>query len=536
MKHHDRLRRVDELTSALLDEQLAADERRELNELLRGDPEACERYLDLAESHAALIHDHAGDDWRAQLPESESPSRSPASSPARARSPRISRPAFRRGPVIAAAAVVVLGLNGAAFLLLRSESKSESTGEPIVEGDWVAVASRLVDPEWGPGGMTPGEGDGLPPGPFRLESGLAHIEFFSGASLVVEGPAELDLLSAWRVKCNSGRLRASVPEPAQGFTVVAPDYRAVDLGTEFALSVDESGESELHVVDGEVRLDDASGRELRRLETGGGLRSRAGRFEPVAGTGDGFVDRRQLLGLAEAGHRARHHRWAETRQTLAEEPATRALFDFEGRQPWDSRLDNRAADGPDGAIIGARWTEGRWPGKGALEFQRITDRVRLEIPGAFDELTLSASIRVDSFDRWLSSLLLTDGFDEGEVHWQITDQGELVLGIANGSGSPNTTSPPVIRPGDLGRWMHVAVTVDRVTGRVVHYRDGEAVKEQVREDLPPLRIGGAEIGNWQSQGKGHPIRSFNGRMDEFLVLERALSPDAIRRLHEPGGP
>ena len=61
MKHGERLERVAFLASRLLDGLASAEERAELNELLRGDPENCERYLDLAETHALLAREHVGD-------------------------------------------------------------------------------------------------------------------------------------------------------------------------------------------------------------------------------------------------------------------------------------------------------------------------------------------------------------------------------------------------------------------------------------------------------------------------------------------
>ena len=61
MTRKNRLDRVSLLSSQLLDGVISEADRVELNELLRGDPETCERYLDLAESHAMLVHEHAGD-------------------------------------------------------------------------------------------------------------------------------------------------------------------------------------------------------------------------------------------------------------------------------------------------------------------------------------------------------------------------------------------------------------------------------------------------------------------------------------------
>ncbi|NLT72051.1 MAG: hypothetical protein GXX91_15350 [Verrucomicrobiaceae bacterium] len=531
MTKKERLDRVARLSSRLLDGLLTGPERVELNELLRGDPETCEHYLELAEIHALLVRESPG-----VARSEESAEILPFTLPSPPVTARKARSRGRWTALLASAAAVAL--LGNAYLLRKDPVAS--VGEPShVPG--VAVLSRLVDAEWGDPGdwgdrnHPPGEGETLAAGPFHLEAGLAQLEFFSGATLIVEGPAELALDSEWKIRCQSGRLRAFVPEPARGFVIETPDYRAVDLGTEFALRVDDDGESEVHVVEGEVRLDDGAGGEIRTLLGGDGLRASGGTFEPIHGGGGDFVDRREMLQLANAGSSKRYREWLATRDTLAADPASLVLFDFENQDPWDRQLLNQRRDGPHAAIIGARWTEGRWPGKGALEFKRITDRVRLDLPGRFAALSFAAWVRIEGFDRWLSSLFLTDGFEPGEVHWQISDKGELILGIS-GDGPPNTFSDPVIHPDDLGKWIHLAVTVDSATGLVRHYRDGEIVKEESRRDLPPLRIGRAEIGNWQAQGIGHPIRSFNGRIDEFLILRRALSPGEMAAIHRAGSP
>ncbi|MDF1823454.1 MAG: LamG domain-containing protein [Verrucomicrobiales bacterium] len=520
MNRNQRLKRVNELTSLLLDRALDESGQKELNEILRGDPDACERYLDLSEAHAALIHDHLGDELIPELSEKISPF-----------------PRTKKLPVwiwAAAAAIAFLALNTAAIYSLGFHVAAE----PRAEDDWVAVVSRAVDPVWNDSATPIEEGDALPAGKLSLESGLVQIEFFSGASVIVEGPASLDLRSPWLMECTHGRLRTFVPEPAQGFTIVTPEYHAVDLGTEFALSVSENGQSELHVVDGEVRLDNASGEEIERIEGGGGIRSSDGKFENVSGGGGDFIGRERLLDLAAEDRRSRLQEWRMMRREISTDPDTLVFFDFEDQKPWDRQLTNKAANGSHAAIIGAEWSEGRWPGKGALAFKRITDRVRLEIPGKFDALTYSAWVRIEGLDRWLSSLMLTDGFEKGEVHWQISDSGELVTGIKTNRRNPNTTSPPLIKPEDLGRWIHLATTLDRNKQEVIHYLDGEAVIIDHRTDLPPLTLGASEIGNWQPVNRDNenhqPLRSFNGRIDEFTVLKRALTPTEVATLFEAG--
>jgi hypothetical protein len=243
-----------------------------------------------------------------------------------------------------------------------------------------------------------------------------------------------------------------------------------------------------------------------------------------------------LLSLANADSKLRYREWLTTRNAIAKDPATLLLFDFEDQNPWDRQLTNLRPGGPEGAIIGAQWTEGRWPGKGALEFKRITDRTRLNIPGSFDALTFAAWVRIEGFERWLSSLFLTDGFDRGEVHWQISNEGQLILGVS-GSSAMNTYSDVVIHPGDLGKWIHLAATVDRVSGVVTHYRDGKIVMQTKANTIPPLVLGQAEIGNWQAQGRSaDAIRSLNGRIDEFFILSRVVSPEEMASIYRAGLP
>jgi anti-sigma factor RsiW len=535
MKHDERLERTTWLASRLLDGLASTEERSELNELLRGDPETCELYLDLAETHALLAREHAGDTL-AEETAGILPFDVPKAPPAKrlVRSPLIWR-------TLTAAAAVALLMNG--YLLWRNPISPLEVEEPS-HGPGVAVLSRVVDPEWADGKAGLSVGEAVPAGTFSLRSGLAQIEFFSGAAVIVEGPAELDLESAWRIVCRSGRLRAFVPEPAQGFTIVTPEYEAVDLGTEFALSVGSDGRSEVHVVDGEVRLDSSDGRELRHLGAGTAVRADDGELTTIESRGEAFVDRQKLLELARDDWRARYAAWKRSSETLRKDPAMLAYFDFEEQDPWDRALENRGdsrAPGlpAGGAIIGAHWTQGRWPGKGALEFKRITDRVRLRIPGDHEAMTLSAWVRAEGFESWLNSLMLTDGWETGEVHWQISNKGELILGV---SGGANCFSKPVIHPGDLGRWMHLAVTIDGTSGkgRIVHYLDGRPVADVTSEkDFPPLRLGDAEIGNWTPASHGSnptPIRSLNGRIDDFFILSRAMTPSEIAALHEAGVP
>lgn len=74
---------------------------------------------------------------------------------------------------------------------------------------------------------------------FLLPGGsrFARLKFASGAVLTVEGPSEIRLLSGNAIELRSGRILGAVPPEATGFLVYT-DYGIVrDIGTEFAISI-----------------------------------------------------------------------------------------------------------------------------------------------------------------------------------------------------------------------------------------------------------------------------------------------------------
>jgi hypothetical protein len=96
----------------------------------------------------------------------------------------------------------------------------------------------------------------------------------------------------------------------------------------------------------------------------------------------------------------------------------------------------------------------------------------------------------------------------------------------------------VLGPERFGQWLQLAVVYDGDQGRVTHYVDGCPAGSSPVVAGVPLRIGNAEIGNWNiaSRRDRQPIRSFRGCMDEFLLFSRALGHDEIERLYAQGRP
>jgi hypothetical protein len=423
-------------------------------------------------------------------------------------------------------------------------TQDESADEPT--DNTVAVLLWAPGAEWEDTGLSTRPGAPLPPGLLRLKKGLAHLEFYSGATVILEGPAELRLLSANSAYCARGRLRATVPPQAQGFTLRTPKLDLVDRGTEFGVQVGAGDKTEVHVFQGKVELYDAGpGRQAaphQELTTGQGVRLEgSGQPHPIRPNPDAFRTARDLEQRQAEETDRRQRAWLASSAALRRDPSLLVYYTFQAEPAPGRTLRDQAPGrgGPhDGAVVGCRWGTGRWPGKRGLEFKQVSDRVRFHVPGEFDSLTLMAWVRVDALPNGNNSLMMSDGWEPGGVHWQIGRDGLLILGIQQrpkGHGG-HYHAPGVFAPRRFGQWVHLAVVYDRDAGRVTHYIDGRpAARQPLWFDIP-LRIGDAEIGNWNiaAHRNRSPIRYFSGCIDEFLLFSRALSDAEIERLHSEG--
>ncbi|MEM6364574.1 MAG: iron dicitrate transport regulator FecR [Planctomycetota bacterium] len=113
-------------------------------------------------------------------------------------------------------------------------------------------------------------GENLTPGALHLKSGVATIQFECGAELVLEAPADLQLISAMRCRLNFGAAVVNVPESGRGFIVESPDGYAVDYGTKFAVEVDDVGRhAGYELIEGEIEVHHSqSGRSMRLTDAG----------------------------------------------------------------------------------------------------------------------------------------------------------------------------------------------------------------------------------------------------------------------------
>lgn len=418
---------------------------------------------------------------------------------------------------------------------------------PTVHTNYIATLTRGTGVVWDGESNNIEIGSALAARWLHLKSGAVQVEFNSGARVILEGPAALELVSAGETRLDFGKLSARVPEPAHGFKVYTSDLTVTDLGTEFGLNRPQNQPMKVEVFEGKVEVakKDAA-TPVQILNAGQGVQVNAQEVQPLPA-----VDPREFLSVRDlalgetAELRTRYADWRQADAELNYDPAILVHLNFEDQGDAERNLINRAIGtraSSRAMILGCEWGEGRWPGKGALEFNGLNDRVRLSVPGVFDSLTYISWLRVDGLPNQWNGLALVNTFKAGQIHWQIRRNGgvEMAMRINGGKTAwEHLLSPPVITREKFGKWIQLAAVFDGSRGRMVLYLNGREVASKDSKILP-LTLGTLELGNWTPAARrlspDYRTRDFHGRMDEFALLSRALSAEEILHQYELGKP
>lgn len=537
---NDDLKRLDELAARLREAGLTDAEQAELDSLLLRQPEARRRFVE----HMLLENDLREDAGGLLGPDDR---------------------AVASGKIVAFRPAFLIPLGIAAALVLgfwffwqsqgaRREMESEFAQQRAATAEMqksVAVVRRTseVDADGEPRAFRVGQV--LYPGALEVKTGLVQLDLYSGVSLVVEGPAALEIVSPDLVRMHSGKVRANVPPPARGFRLLAGEFDLVDLGTEFGVSLGKDGAGELHVIKGEVQVKTkaAPAQQDELLMTGKAIALNRDGSHPAI-----IADVEKFAGAATLRERSekRFAAWKKMIGALANDPDTVALYDFQ--MGPDNRLPNLAAHGPqdtEAVVVGCTSGQGRWPEKSSLDFRNPSQRVRVKIPGDFEQLTLATWVKADSVAQFAQSFIQSESGQSRTLFWFLRHrkpaQGMVpnfadTVTDASGRGDRHPyQSDKLALPSDrTGAWMHFAVTVNNATREVVHYANGREIDRQPITNPRPLGIGLADIGNWPSRdwaaGTKWEVRNIVGNMDEFLVSRRAFSSDEIHELFRAGRP
>ncbi|MBT6642344.1 MAG: hypothetical protein HOB45_04315, partial [Planctomycetaceae bacterium] len=209
---------LDRLISFSIDQSLSHSDAQKLNSLLENSAEARQRYNEIHETHTALCEVFPSE----MLGNSTNSQSHAAPTPARMMAHSSSRQPGKLGPKIQLASALsfclLIGLTGyiigksggelnvATPDLTHTDTMPIAENTPTKKTTWGGVESTLtghavlrktMNVSWPNKDQKITDGSLLLPGSFTFASGVAVIDFFCGATLVVEGPAQLDVISDW---------------------------------------------------------------------------------------------------------------------------------------------------------------------------------------------------------------------------------------------------------------------------------------------------------------------------------------------------
>lgn len=508
---------LNELCGGLVDGTSTEAQRARLAELLRSS-EVARRHYVRAMAQSASLHDYAAE--MLASPRDEAPGRAAG---------------WWRGW---SGAWWGIGLAAAAALLLVAFfSGKHGSGAAGAPGEVVARLTGMKSAQWAR------ESAALAPGALvrrgqriELSGGLAELTFDSGARVVLEGAASLEINSAWDATLRRGTLQANVPPEAVGFRVSSRAVDVVDLGTEFTMIADASGAAEVLVHKGEVEAAPRGAREQETIL----LRENEARRFAESGVSDVVDSERKLAHFAQppALERfspvARYVRWS-----FDEAAGGTAQAEIVGGAiaAQEAPLKITTADGSP-----VERTAGRHGG--ALRLNGQTE-ARADFPGISSSRprTIAFWVRVPENAPWLDAYSIVAwathlpkiGARPVQISWN-RRSGEGAIGALRtdfGGGYAMGTTSLLD-----GRWHHVAVYFaagddPSVPVQVTQYVDGRLESGTIVQTKMSTQPGRGDAAITDVVWLGCRLTSqarrqhFRGEIDELLIADRGLEPNEI---------
>jgi hypothetical protein len=126
---------------------------------------------------------------------------------------------------------------------------------PPATGIKVAVLSDSINAKWAVEGiLEKGSPIFTSRKGLQLREGYVKVLYDNQAQVMIEGPAEFQILAEDKIDLRYGKIYAVVPPKAIGFMITTQSAKVIDLGTEFGVQASFDGTTELHVYQGKTTL------------------------------------------------------------------------------------------------------------------------------------------------------------------------------------------------------------------------------------------------------------------------------------------
>jgi hypothetical protein len=512
--------------------------RTQLNSILRGNFDLQTVYLEYLGLHAALAWDTV--DRSTNMDRILAPG-STVSLPLLEKTAPRSRRLSPRVIALAASLLLVGYFAALGGLLVWDRTHPRDLHQDVaaqISTDQFAKLISAKDCEWDSNARPSAVGTWLPTNEMHLRQGIAELQFADGAQVIIEGPADFAIHSSSQGFLRRGRLLATVPHEAVGFTIETPTIRVVDLGTEFGVGVDATGRTDVEVITGQVDVryesSKSGGAQKKVRVTAGTARRFSSRVggEGVANTSIAPWVEKAAIGksLAGAGKKLPSEiKYAAA--VLADHPLGYWRFSDGG----DREAVDASGNGLNGQYYGFVSTSN--PGLCVSTRDRSVRFLGSSNPGwiEINDVELPPSLTIELWARsatpewnafcWpLSSHFIANGI---LIH---SEQGsrELNFLVIDDRGSHYKAAG--FAPGNIAdRLHHYVFAFDAERNQGWMYFDGQLVNEHTNVLQNGGRTKSAKLPMHVGRQYGRPERCGEGWIDELAIYPKVLSADAVQR-------
>ena len=229
---------------------------------------------------------------------------------------------------------------------------------------------------------------------------------------------------------------------------------------------------------------------------------------------------------------SRFERWQSARHSLMADTSVIAYYDFQDGKGSVLRNKSRAGTVLDGAIRGAQWDQGRWPGKQALRFNGRTNVVEIPAVDALCPLDGADGTGEMTIEVWMNATTPQEAgiVDKSSAGWA-RDAPYMVwisphrlcayVGTQLGNRVSSVSDDVDVM---TGRWVHVALVIEQQS--LALYKQGVLVGRTARgvkvsDNGKPLLLGA--MGDLPAS-KFY----FHGLLDEVVIYNKALPEATIK--------
>ncbi|MDO5552174.1 MAG: LamG-like jellyroll fold domain-containing protein [Planctomycetia bacterium] len=399
----------------------------------------------------------------------------------------------------------------------------------------MARVNEVINVVWSEGAVAYKAGELIDQSEFQLDEGLVQLEMNNGTTLVVEGPAHLEIKDPMNAVCTLGRISVNVSPAATGYKMLTPYGNVIDYGTEFLASVSPQG-THVDVVNGKVDFH-SEDNPIVPLVANQSLKINADHKISMTSVSPNcrYIGRKELEKRIDVEAKKELAVKESIVSKIAGDPDLLARFDFtnisRGKVVNESEVGRTVTR--NAVTRSVKRSRGRISRTRAISIYSSRSTVFTEIPTSCESMTLDMVAQIKRLKGEGNLLFASEVTNNGQRKFQVQIQhdGRIQVRLQDNEGNfEYYETSIVVSRRMLGTWMRFTFVLDYEAKRIRVYVDGRLDTERKWLNPQSIRLGDSTIGNALPEKGSLANHALNGSLAGFTLWQRALTEQEINSL------